>query len=551
MSERWLLRLAMAALLAVYAQTLFFDFAYDDALLILTNPWMQGWHSVGTIFTSTFWGFTPGQDGGAAVFYRPLTMMWLFLVNKIGFGMPGFFHLGVVLVHLIVTLEVAALGRRLTGDARAGALAALVFAIHPTHIESVAWISGISDVLCAAFFLGALLAYLRWADGEGRRWLCLSLLLLEAALLSKETAALMVALVFFDRLRQSRERGWLARPVHALFESAPWLLLTALHFAWQMHVTARYASADSSGILTQPPALAPWALCWYLKKQLLAAPVVMNYPPVVGGALTAAQIAAGSAVSLVVLAVAAWLAWRSRAAQLLVLLFLFTLAPVVAGVQLLQLHDRYLYLPGIAVAIAAGVLLRRLPLLRDTAGRQFAVVLALLAVCVPVTFHEASFWSTNLSLFQHSMDCVPHSSLAQYDLADAYLQIGRPEEAIPLMRRSVAEFPGISRNWLHLASALKQQHPEEAAYCARRVLEIRPVSRLTPEAFSILGDVALARGDLAEAELWYRRRIVCDWPRVAAHRSLAAALSLQGRRAEAAAEMQIVARLDAAQSAAK
>lgn len=551
MTAPWLMRLALASLLAVYLQTLFFDFAYDDVMLILLNPWMKGWQHVGTIFTSTFWGFNPGQNGGGAVFYRPLTMLWLFLANKIGSGMPGFFHVGLVVMHLIVTLEVAALGKRLTRDAATGALAALIFAVHPSHIESVAWISGISDVLCAAFFLGALLAYLRWSDGEGRRWMLLSLLLLEAALLSKEAAALMVALVVCDHLRQSRESGWLARTIHALYASAPWMLLTALHFAWQMHITARYVSADSGDLLAHSPALYPYALCWYLKKQLLAVPVLAHYAPVFDGSLRPPQIVLCTAVAAAALGVAAWLAWRSRAGQLLAALFLFTLAPVVIGVQTLQLHDRYLYLPGIAVAIGAAILLRRAPGLREAPRRQFSVVLLLLVLAVPAGFREVSYWSSNLRLFQHSMAHVPHASLTQYDLADAYLQLGQEQQAIPLMRRSVAEFPNIARMWLHLAATVKRDRPAEAEYCARRVLQLRPVGRLTPEAFSILGDVALARGDLAQAESWYRHRIVCDWSRADSHRSLAGVLSQQGRRAEAAAEMRIVRHLTAANPAAR
>lgn len=546
MSERWLLRLAVLATLSVYGQTLFFDFAYDDGPLILLNPWMQGWH-LKAIFTSTFWGFSPTATAGGAVFYRPLTMLWLVLVNKLSFGMPGFFHLAVVLLHIIVMLEVYALARRLTRDATLAALAALIFGIHPTHIESVAWISGVSDVLCAAFFLAALLAYLRWTDGKGRRWLFVSLLALEAALLSKEAAALLVAIILLDRFRESRGLGWFSRAVHAVYLTAPFLLLTVAHFVWQSRITHRTMQSSDGTLYAADPTLYSYTLWWYLKKQIVAAPVSTHYDTLFAHTLSAWQIALTSLLLVAVVAAGCVLAWRSRAAQLLAVLFALTLAPVVVGVETLQLHDRYLYLPGIAVAIGAAALLRRAPRLGGSLSAQAALVLLFVAVAVPVAAHETSFWSSDIKVFSHSVDVAPNAVLNLETLFDAYIQVGDDVHAEQVLRRTVAQFPERSRQWTRLAQlCVQHDRLDEAEAYARHAIAMRPLGKSIPVAITVLCQVESKRGHLDSAELWCRRAVLADWPRPATHRELVSVLANEGKLDEARAEAAVTRRLEAA-----
>jgi len=546
MSERCLLWIALVSVMVIYGQTILFDLVYDDVILILLNPWMHGWNHIHTIFTSTFWSFAENQMAGGANFYRPFTMTWLFLVNQIGQGAPGFFHLGVVLMHMVVMLEVYLLGRRLTGDAVTGALAALLFGIHPTHIESVAWISGISDVLCAAFFLASLLAYLRWSDGEGLGWLALSLLCLESALLSKEAAALLVVLIVLDRFRQFKSMDLFSRAVHAIYVSLPFIVLTVLHFAWQSYVIAQRSVRLEARPLSPSFALSPYVLWWYMKKQVVASPVSAHYTTLRAGGLTALQIGVTSLLCIAALAVAWNIARRSRAGQLLVALFGLTLLPVVLGVETLQLHDRYLYLPGVAVAIGAAVLLRRAPVLRGNSRAQFAVVLAIVAVMVPVSYAETSYWSGDVRLFKHSLSVEPGTVLNMDALLAAYEMNGDEMHAEQILRMGVAEFPRSSRQWTRLAMfCLRQGNLDEAESCARKAISITPENRSIPEAFDVLGTVALKRGNLPEAELWAKRAVVADGSSAAAHRNLAGVYSAEGLTSQAIAEARIASAIDA------
>ncbi len=536
MSENWLLRLAFVGMMIVYARTVFFDFVYDDVALILLNPWMRGWNQIHAIFTNTFWGFMNYQAAGGANFYRPLTMFWLFLVNRVGHGAPGFFHIAVVLMHLVVMIEIYYLGRRLTKDAVVGAVAALFFGIHPTHIESVAWISGISDVLCAVFFLAALLAYLRWSDDGGGHWLLASLLCLEAALLSKEAAALLLVLIVLDRFRQSRGMDIFSRSIHAIYVSLPFIVLTVLHFSWQSHILAQ-RSVRMEGSAFEPAAsLAPYTLWWYLKKQVVPFPVSAHYTTLVQGSLTSLQIAGSVLFLLAVLVLAVWLVRRSRAGQMLVVLFAATLLPVIAAVQALQLHDRYLYLPGVAAAIGAAVLLRRAPVLGEHPERQFALLLAIVLILVPMASRETAYWATDISLFQHSIDVQPHTVLNLEVLYDAYIAGGDDVHAEQVLRRTVAEFPERSRQWTRLALfCLHHDKPEEAEACARRAISMRPLSKSLPAAFDVIAQVELQRGHLPEAEMWAHRAVTAS-DSSEALRTLAKVYAAEGKAAQSTAE---------------
>src|SRR5205085_1082795 len=98
-------------------------------------------------------------------YYRPLFNLYLLVNYQLFHLNPAGWHLLLVLWHLLVTLLVYRLARRLLKDEGGALTAALIFGVHPVHIESVAWISGVTEPMLAVFFLGALLGYLRWRDG--------------------------------------------------------------------------------------------------------------------------------------------------------------------------------------------------------------------------------------------------------------------------------------------------------------------------------------------------------------------------------------------------
>jgi Tfp pilus assembly protein PilF len=185
--------LVLALTFAVYIPTLRYQFVHDDRGQIVENPAVHTWHAVPSYFTSQVWAGVKPDDLGN--YYRPLFLLWL-RVNDVAFGNRAWgWHLTTILAHLFTTLLVYLLARRLAGDRDVGLLAALIFGLHPAHIEAVAWISGVTEPLLGILLIGSFLCYLRWRGDPTRKWQFLSLLLFVFAMLEKETALILPGLV--------------------------------------------------------------------------------------------------------------------------------------------------------------------------------------------------------------------------------------------------------------------------------------------------------------------------------------------------------------------
>lgn len=191
-------RLGLAGILfgafLVYAVSLRYQFVYDDDFQIVRNPHIQSWKYVSLYFTSHLWSqdfpVTPGWN------YRPLFLLWLRLNYAVFGPRPAGWHLTTLTAHLAATALVYLVARRLSHDPWLAALAAIVFGFHPVHIEAVAWVSGVSEPLCAALLLSSFLLYLRWRENQHWAWTAGSLAVFALAVLSKETAIVLPFIVF-------------------------------------------------------------------------------------------------------------------------------------------------------------------------------------------------------------------------------------------------------------------------------------------------------------------------------------------------------------------
>jgi tetratricopeptide (TPR) repeat protein len=202
-----------------YANTLLNSFVYDDYYQVVENPYVHSFRYLREIFTTTVWSFQGAQ--GISNYYRPLMSFGYLLFYQIAGAVPFSFHLANILLNVVAVLLVFSVMRRLSGE-RVGWVAAGLFALHPLHTESVAWVAGVTDLELAVFYLMTFLFYLRLPEpGKGRAWraaMCGSFVF---ALLSKEQAmTLPVLLTLFehfyrdDRATTSlREKAWRYGPL--------------------------------------------------------------------------------------------------------------------------------------------------------------------------------------------------------------------------------------------------------------------------------------------------------------------------------------------------
>ena len=161
--DRAVLAGAFLAALA-YIQDIRYDFILDDVLLILANGTIASWRNWKTIFvTDIFTVKNPAIPVKlAAIHYRPVYRLWQMLNQQLFGSVLPWWHLTSILLHIAATILVYQLGIKLLKEPWTAALAALLFAFHPIHVESVAYVTASTDLLVTIFSLIAFLAYFRF-----------------------------------------------------------------------------------------------------------------------------------------------------------------------------------------------------------------------------------------------------------------------------------------------------------------------------------------------------------------------------------------------------
>ncbi len=454
----WLLSgMLVAATLAVYLQAARFNFVMvDDPVYVGDNEHVREGLSVGNLG----WAFTTFRDGN----WFPLTWISLMLDASIYGLWPGGYHLTNVLLHTANVLLVFATFARLTGQQLPSAAVAALFAVHPLHVQSVAWIAERKDVLSILFGLGSLYAYVASAQTGRRRWLAISLLLFLCSLCSKQTLVTLPCvflLLDFWPLRRwafasnnsssaaveagdrqqtgisDRAPGVVSsrRITALLIEKIPFFVLSAAFCVLATIAQTRGGAVLSFAVIPLGTrilnALVVYRL--YVQKAFLPIGLVAFYPHP-GSRLGFGDVAI-SAVFVLCVTVLAVVQARRRP-YLLVgwLWYLGTLVPMIGLVQLSgqQMADRYTYFPLLGcylavvwfVASLAGPLnLPKLALPALTA----AVVVGYGSVAVV----QASYWRDSVSLFQHAVAVGEKNPYSLTTLGWALVNEKRFDEALP------------------------------------------------------------------------------------------------------------------------
>jgi len=480
--KRLLPGLALAVLvLAVFAQTAGFGFVNvdDDAYVYENRHVLAGLSARGV-----GWAF-----GGFRVQnWHPLT--WLSHMADVSLlgPAPGPMHAVNVALHLAAALLLLAVLRAATGSTWRSAAVAALFAVHPLHVESVAWISERKDVLSTALGLAALLAWVRWVRGGSRRAYGAALGLFVLSLLAKPMLVTLPGLLLLldgwplGRLPLCTAREAFRALPPLLAEKLPFLALSAVASA--VTVAAQSSGGADAALAHLPPGRrggnALLSVAAYLGQAAWPADLAVFYPhrATVPGALSAARVAGAATLVLALTALA--LRERLRRPWLLFgwLWFLGTLLPVVGLVQVgsQAMADRYTYVPlvGIFVAVAwgAGELAARGPAWR--AGVLGAGAAALLGLAA-VAHAQVGVWRDAVTLQRHALQVNPANWKAWQGLCSAELDLGRLGEAAPACERAVALLPTFHDAWntLGVVHARRGEHALALQHF-RHALELRP-----------------------------------------------------------------------------
>jgi hypothetical protein len=465
--ERFVLALLLSvATLAVFARVIGFEFVnYDDPLYVSANLHVQE----GLTLEGVRWAFTTFN----AANWHPLTWISLMLDASIGGPDPRLFNLTNLILHLANTLLLFFFLERITGRPRRSAVAAALFAIHPLHVESVAWVAERKDVLSTLFLLLTLLAYAGWVKRPGPVRRFAVVLLFALGLLAKPMlVTLPVLLLLLDAWPLRRKEPWR----RLVLEKAP---LGAMSIATGVVTFVAQRHSGTMGSLAGYPlgvriANAIVATATYLGQAIWPTRLAVFYPH--PGASLAASMVAGSAVVLAALTFWTIRVRRSRPYLLFGWAwYLVTLAPVVGIVQVgwQARADRYTYLP--LIGIFLGVVWALADRFADRPALLSSLAGAVLVMLGIGAFVQAGWWRDSETLFRHALAVTDDNAVAHNNLGTALLRRRLLSEAEGHFAEAVHINPLYAEAHSNLGVALGRQGKiGEAILEFERALELQP-----------------------------------------------------------------------------
>jgi len=492
LADLWISLTIVLAICAAYSSVVHFGFvAYDDTKYIVENTHLRDGITAQNL-KWIFFSFSPDN-------WFPVTRLSMLLDYKL-FGLAaGWHHAENVAIHALASVLLFGFLRRATGVRWPCAFVAFVFALHPLHVESVAWVSERKDVLCALFWFATFWAWLRYTEKPSTGRYVAALLWFCLGLMAKPMIVTLPFLLFLLDLWPLRRAVSLKLvlekvPFVALSGAVMWITMQAQHTALTVVGTPVLRAENTLMSIAGYIADTFWpARLW----------AVRAYPV----SLPAWQ---AIAVAVVLAAISVYVVRQIPRRPFLAtgwFWFLITLGPVIGLVQVggQARADRYMYVPMVGLLIIvgwgfAGFVERRPSMGRSIGGLGIAVCLSLAVV----TWNQTQYWSDTNELFQHAIQMDPGNYLAWDYLGRAAMESGL--------------------------------FPSEAISCYQNALRIRPNYGV---AHNNLGVVFVQQGRLEEAIAEYREALRLDSSLVPAHLNLGSALRRVGQPQEAMNEYEI------------
>lgn len=514
---------------------------HDDDVYVTAVPQVQA----GLTIAGIRWAFTTLH----AEFWHPITWLSLMLDRQLfGPDISGF-HLSALLLHLANSLLLYAAVRRCTGDTGASLLTATLFAVHPLHVQTVAWVADRKDLLAAFFCFLFLIAYRAYAARPGASRYFLALGAFALGLMSKPSlVALPVVLLFMDWWPLGRYgRGADASAVRRLVvEKIPMLVLslaiTAIGY-WAQARTDGVWSLAELGVRARLTNAVTSSLD-YLRMTLWPTGLAAHYPlPEENTPLWGAAFAFVLLAGITVLV----LRGRERSPHLLVGWAWFggMLLPVIGLIQVGNhaMADRYSYVPHAGLFLGLAWWLSRLVGRRST-FRPAALLLgaAALLALTAATWREVGYWRDGVTRYRRDLAVTADNLFTRLNLGLSLLQGRHYAEAEEEFRALLRRYPANARGHQSLALALASMgRLTDAEAHARASVRFAPRDAA---ARSFLAWILSAQGKAVEAEALSREAIALDSALTDAYVTLAATLTDQGRHGEAIPALEEAIRLD-------
>lgn len=427
---------------------------FDDALYIFNNSRVIS----GVSWTNLVWAFTNME----AANWHPLTWISYFIDRELFGPYPGGYLLMNVAWHMLASCALYLSCVKLTGSRLQAFVIALLFSVHPANVESVAWASSRKSILDAIFWFAGIWTYLRYLESRNRVFLLLTIVTHMLGLMSKSMHVTFPCTLWLVHLL----RNWIQCPADAKWDrikadfwaafrlTAPMLLLSLYFCLITLHAQ-RPALSTLDGLPLSPRLINSIQSYWrYVPMFFFPREFAPFYPFFFEGLHFGLIIRPLlSILGLTVLLL--WLGRRSPLVSIGWLWYLGTLVPVIGLVQVgSQSHaDRYLYIPGVGLAMVWAGLFALLP--RPRLARGFAVccLITLAASLMIVTERQVAKWRNGITLFTHSLNVTGDCLTSVIALSSAYARGERFVEGLAFVQSKIA----VAKNPANVARLLADQ----------------------------------------------------------------------------------------------
>jgi protein O-mannosyl-transferase len=537
----WVSGLGLLLAVLGYWPALGYGFVYDDIQQIVQNPAITSWSNVPQYFTSHVWAAVfPGLSGN---YYRPLFLLWLRL-NYVLFGVsPRGWHFTSLLAHLGAIWIFFLLARRWANDSLVAGWAALLFAVHPVHIEAVAWVSGVPESLFTLMGMGAIYTYIRYRDEQRGYLLLMAATLYVGALLTKETAIVVWPMIaacdwWLDRDPRQVQPSSLRT---TLKRHGPFAAVTTAYVAIRIHALSGLAGGGTTHTVVNLLQVGPSLLWFYLSKLVVPSGLSPFYfdPDTVAFSSPHFYLPLAG-VCAVAIGVFLWCR-KSKVVVLPGLLLAMSLVPPVLGVMLFRshelVHDRYLYLPSAGACMLLALALRAATQPMKWLNQSepaWVGTLIVVAVSIGLSFavrKQEMPYRDKLSLFSRGVQISPQNVMVLDFLGDELMTLGRYSEGLSAFQRAQSLEPDAYLNNYRLGQSyyFLKDMPMAEVYFQRAADSSRERQVVSFDyVLYRLGLSQYAQGKMPQAAATLQRAIELQPKGFGYHLALGAALKYQG-----------------------
>jgi tetratricopeptide (TPR) repeat protein len=470
-TRQWVIALILGLTFLAFSNTLFHGFAYDDQTQLLGNKFIHSFSNIPTAFTTEVWFWRVLQDkdpnkeeGPTTPYYRPMFTVYLMIGWALFQDWALGWHLLNVLMHLLSVFFVFKILEKVSGDLRIAAFGTLIFALHPLRTESVAWISGVTDLFLALFLLPSFYLYMLHRESKEPRYLLGSLGLFLVAAFSKEPAVCLPIFIIayevwiINQDKPLKERIRSAAGFAALFITVPFVYFGMRYKALGFVLSDnRYTSYPFHEVVMTIPLvifkyigliLFPFNLTLFHETQLVKTPLSLRLIlPLLG---------------LVGLAIGIWQMRRSLVARFGVLWFFIHLLPVLnlsAFAIEFMVQERYVYIPSVGFSLLIAMALAKIPVeqwlpFRSRRAGQVATVAAICLLLMGKTVFQNRVWADDMTLWNYGVEAAPEQTMPHFILAHKYINQNRQEKVV----ESLEEYMKLDQKNIIVISNLATSH---------------------------------------------------------------------------------------------